>query len=744
MPVTKGKKRKQSGKSSAGASKASKRSGPGWTLVSAPDESDDEEDPQPETSTGRRQTRSGGALASVESTEGQETAPSRPRARRKVASNQQERGEGEDPFIIRRAPGSPATGLSLGENTVIPLPAPGPGPETVPDPMPDPPAASVPSSTQAPVVPSTQAPVAPSSTQARVVPLAASVPPPTQAPVVQPAAMDPRFLFDDVNLLTMPELPDDREPSLPPSNQLALAIRRPPVSVPDPQTPVQQSHPHATLDEADLAPFKALGMAVPASSTPGPIPAKIQEEAFAIHAEYQRSIESLAKSAGKAPEAFYALLGSGSHLSRGRDFSGWAAWQVWYAHYGEERPSTTPIGDWTRHVARKYTEHIQQLLAGRPDTPANRREVLEPTIQWYREHFAKHVVHLKSQGKMKQLVNKVVDDCLAISMSAYELYGIHVCGFAVNLDPDKSNRTHSAPWGASPEYEKMLKNYKPIISRDLQNWESHLRVSQTLPKGDDDSSLFLVPIKGYAPELSKDQHRRIFSAYLRMDLARIMHRLHDVPAPAAVLMQVKYSKWAVQATAHKLRFLNWPRNAHLPKRGFVTKTHVKGKYIKASNNSRHAMGPSQAFPLRASHGDFDYIAIVSWSEEEMQLNPDDDGFKDIPIVVDADGETVLTAAAASEAEQQDGSKKKTKARVKYNSNFERVQESKSSSDSSDSDSSSDDDDDDSPPPEHAKKRRAGGEDVPQRPRKKKEKVYQLTAAQMQQLMAGRGMGDQSD
>ncbi|KAG6804773.1 hypothetical protein H0H92_002515, partial [Tricholoma furcatifolium] len=73
-----------------------------------------------------------------------------------------------------------------------------------------------------------------------------------------------------------------------------------------------------------------------------------------------------------------------------------------------------PIGEWTRHVARKYTEHIQELLAGRPDTPANRKEVLAPTIQWYREHFANHVVHLKSQGKMKQLVNKVVDDCLAI------------------------------------------------------------------------------------------------------------------------------------------------------------------------------------------------------------------------------------------------------------------------------------------------------------------------------------------
>ncbi|KAG6806014.1 hypothetical protein H0H92_013050, partial [Tricholoma furcatifolium] len=104
------------------------------------------------------------------------------------------------------------------------------------------------------------------------------------------------------------------------------------------------------------------------------------------------------------------------------------------------------------------------------------------------------------------------------SQSAYELYGIHVCGFAVNLDPDKSNRTHSAPWGASPEYEKMLQNHKPIIARDLQNWESHLRVSQSIPAGDNHSSLFLVPIKGSASDWSKDQHRHIFSAYIRMGM----------------------------------------------------------------------------------------------------------------------------------------------------------------------------------------------------------------------------------
>ncbi|KAG6807432.1 hypothetical protein H0H92_007562, partial [Tricholoma furcatifolium] len=423
MPaLKKGKKGKRPGKSSNVPPKSPKRSGPGWTLVSVPGTSASEEEPEEPLPQAANEI--------------QAAQPSRPRPRPRPKGKSQapnEEDQDEDTFVIRRS-----TGVS---NPAIP-PAGDAPPGVSQSPAPSPPVAPEPPAALAPTKVVLPAPVslftATDSTTAAAEPS---------------AALDPRSLFDDPNLLTMPELPAEREPSLPPSNQLALRISRPRTPDPAPRTPTRESDPRPrdTLDDADLLPFAALGMPTPAPSKPGPIPAAVQEEAFAIHAEYQRLIEALAKTAGKAPEAFYALLGSGSHLSR------------------------VPIGEWTRHVARKYTEQIQELLAGRPDTPANRKEVLAPTIQWYREHFANHVVHLKSQGKMKQLVNKVVDDCLAISQSAYELYGIHVCGFAVNLDPDKSNRTHSAPWGASPEYEKMLQNHKPIIARDLQNWESHLR-----------------------------------------------------------------------------------------------------------------------------------------------------------------------------------------------------------------------------------------------------------------------------
>ncbi|KAG6806261.1 hypothetical protein H0H92_012039, partial [Tricholoma furcatifolium] len=304
---------------------------------------------------------------------------------------------------------------------------------------------------------------------------------------------DPSRLFDD-------------ELSPPPSNQQAL---QPPIgsgAVPShqstrptdqdlsdvPATPSRRlttpsddsdssEDEEPTLATADgLDAFSALGRISNSSGgntafKPGPIPAVAQEAAFLLHAQYQRNIEELAAKHGKSPEAFYALLGSGSHLTRGRDFNSWAAWQAWYSVYGESKPDHVTVGDWTRHVSKEYVRHIMEGLDGRPDTPANRREVLEPTLKWYRERFANQVATYRAEGKMKQVLDKVISECLRVSTMAYELYNVHVCGFAVNLDPDNTNRTHSAPFGASPEYEEMLKQNKPVIARDLNLWESHLR-----------------------------------------------------------------------------------------------------------------------------------------------------------------------------------------------------------------------------------------------------------------------------
>ncbi|KAG6808389.1 hypothetical protein H0H92_004299 [Tricholoma furcatifolium] len=435
------------------------------------------------------------------------TAP-RPKPRRRAPGKQP--AAADEQFIIQRASGSQP-------------PADSPA-APVPGSLNDPPPPPVVSAQAAPTAP----PVAPPETVGPAADQCA-----TPAP-------DPSNLFDEIT--PPPGNQRAQRPDLNTSTTPSRRSTRPAVEViPDEDDPPsRQATP--TPDDSDsssddedihlpLPPgidsFSELGWNSKTKPVvkPGPIPAAAQEAAFLLHAQYQRNIEELAAKHGKSPEAFYALLGSGSHLTRGRDFNSWAAWQAWYSVHGPSKPDHVSVADWTRHVSKEYVQHIFEGLNGRPDTPANRREVLDPTVQWYRERFANQVAHYRSEGKMKQVLDKVINECLRVSTMAYELYNVHVCGFAVNLDPDNSNRTHSAPFGASPEYEEMLKKNKPVITRELNLWESHLRIARASASTAEiiNTTLFFVGTGKVIGEPSKDRHRRLFSAFLRADLGMSQH-----------------------------------------------------------------------------------------------------------------------------------------------------------------------------------------------------------------------------
>ncbi|KAG6826386.1 hypothetical protein H0H92_016034 [Tricholoma furcatifolium] len=460
---------------------------------------------------------------------------------------------------------------------------------------------------------------------------------------------------------------------------------------------------------------------------PGPIPAAAQEAAFLLHAQYQRNIKELAAKHGKSPEAFYALLGSGSHLTRGRDFNSWAAWQAWYSVHGASKPDHVSVADWTRHVSKEYVQHIFEGLNGRPDTPANRRKVLNPTVQWYREHFANQVAHYRSKGKMKQVLDKVINECLRVSTMAYELYNVHVCGFAVNLDPDNTNCTHSAPFGASPDYEEMLKKNKPVITRELNLWESHLRIAHASASNEEtiNTTPFFVGTGKVVGEPSKDHHCRLFSAFLRADLGMSQH----------ISMSNRILHKGTLALSRKLCLINWPASAAVPHASFTMKNDVPPEAIRLSNKARKEASSTQDFPIRATCDEIDCTLIVAWPEESTELDPDSVDFKTIPLVIDTQGKVLLTVEdAMKDAEKM---KKPRKPRRKYNADFNLIE------DGSDGEPPAT-----TPPPRPSKgKKRAAVTDEPQGSRKgKKAKLYKLSAAQMEAIAAltGNRLDSESD
>ncbi|KAG6806494.1 hypothetical protein H0H92_011115 [Tricholoma furcatifolium] len=322
-------------------------------------------------------------------------AAPRPKPRRRVPGKQT--APVDEPFIIQRASGA--------QSNVDPLAAPVP-------PVPPPPA------------------VASATNAAPPIGSAMNAAPAVDANRATPAP-DPRNLFDEI---TPPpgnqralQRPAENSPRTTPSrrsthptvedspDQDDLPSRRATPPPEDSESSSEEEDEHLPLPPG-IDSFSDLGRnskTTPAVK-PGPIPAAAQEAAFLLHAQYQRTIEELADKYGKSPEAFYALLGSGSHLTRGRDFNSWAAWQAWYSVHGASKPDHVTVADWTRHVSKEYVQHIFEGLDGRPDTPANRREILEPTVQWYRQRFANQVAHYRSEGKMKQVLDKVINECLRV------------------------------------------------------------------------------------------------------------------------------------------------------------------------------------------------------------------------------------------------------------------------------------------------------------------------------------------
>ncbi|KAG6805591.1 hypothetical protein H0H92_014796 [Tricholoma furcatifolium] len=203
---------------------------------------------------------------------------------------------------------------------------------------------------------------------------------------------------------------------------------------------------------------------------------------------------------------------------------------------------------------------------------------------------------------------------------AYELYNVHVCGFAVNLDPDNTNRTHSAPFGASPEYEEMLKQNKPVITRDLNLWESHLRIahaSASSTPSSDKSPFFVSLVKVNEPP--KDRQRHLFSAYLRADLGRILHSIHSVPIHTAVQARLQFRQWGTLALSRKLCLINWPADAAVPRGNFTLKDHVPAEAFKVSNEARKSASKTQDYPLRATYDEIEYTMIVAWNEGMLYI-----------------------------------------------------------------------------------------------------------------------------
>ncbi|KAG6823862.1 hypothetical protein H0H92_008820, partial [Tricholoma furcatifolium] len=399
----------------------------------------------------------------------------------------------------------------------------------------------------------------------------------------------------------------------------------------------------------------------------GPIPLDALEELHTFYEEFQHKTIALAKKINKPPEALFSQVGYGFPAAAGRNVSIWSVFLAWRAKNGPPKPADVPASEWPKMLAVEYEEFLQRGLEGKPSTPANRRAVMEPLVRWYRSNLLATIARTKQKGQMKRVIGRVLQGFLKMSKEAFELYDLHVFGYIMHLVPDKAGDTYSRSWGSTPAYEQMLLDHKPLINREIHKYESMMTVSQLSL---DNVERYIVHDIDDEESRKRDKLRAIFNNQIRQDIGRILFSRGKVSLQDALDWKIQWARWPKQAVEEKLRLINWPVGHALPTElGNDAPRRIEGKLMRHSIRARHEVYPN--FAIEGDRSTIDYVAIVSWSNEERDLLEYDDAWGAIPILVDSAGKVLLSAVHSKTLDFNRKSKpasKKKKGKAKEASN----------------------------------------------------------------------------
>ncbi|RDB25589.1 hypothetical protein Hypma_006942 [Hypsizygus marmoreus] len=390
---------------------------------------------------------------------------------------------------------------------------------------------------------------------------------------------------------------------------------------------------------------------------PGPVPEAAKDAIFIAHADYQRRMQEIANEFKKPVSALYQLVGQALPVPR-FSINGWNAFQVWYGVNGEEtKPKSMSSAEWTKVLVEKYEEYLQDKLGDEWENPRARTECLQPLVDWYKGRLCDHVENTKIDGNLKRMLLQTTDKFIQYSTQAYEMYGIHVFGFAINTDRDEFGISHSTSWGGSPAFAALRQGHKASITTQLNDYEAMFRIEEMKAKGLDVAEEVFPVQKRKEDELNRDYERRVFKDGLVGDYGKILLSQGKLSAMAAKNLKMPWAGWADAAYEFKVCLINWPRGARAPARGFDIKSPecIPQSAIRDSNRLRRQAEVDDTVT--------DYVKVVPWSDDDLLLDIDDVAINDVPLVRNTDGRSLITvidslkfqkAAEKKKKEQQKG------------------------------------------------------------------------------------------
>ncbi|KAF8060156.1 hypothetical protein FPV67DRAFT_1424092 [Lyophyllum atratum] len=346
------------------------------------------------------------------------------------------------------------------------------------------------------------------------------------------------------------------------------------------------------------------------SFKPGPISEAAKEAAFTAHADYQRRMEEIAGQYNKPVLSLYQLVGQSVPIPR-HEVNRWNAFQAWYGVHGQEkREKGTKASVWARFLADEYEKHLKSELGEDWEDPDREAECMEPIVTWFKDRIADYAPAMKADGKFGKVMTSVADKFIQYSAQAYESYGIHVFGFAINTDVEGYSLPGLA-WGGTQAYAGLRNAHKATIATQLGDYQGMLRVEEMKLKGlEVGEELFAVSIRANPNEKERDCARRVFTNYLRSDIGKIlyargMHSLEDCKK-----IKMPWVAWGDLAFEHKLCIVNWPPSVRAPARGFELHSPEGGiphSLIKESNRARLVPDDDSS------------IMIVEWTDGKWYL-----------------------------------------------------------------------------------------------------------------------------
>ncbi|KAK7006737.1 hypothetical protein R3P38DRAFT_3366814 [Favolaschia claudopus] len=382
--------------------------------------------------------------------------------------------------------------------------------------------------------------------------------------------------------------------------------------------------------------------------TTGPVSKNDLDEVIRAREAYHATVESVARRSGKKLSTIFQAAGDNPLATR--DINPWNAWEAKYRVEKPRRDHEHP-SEFKSRMRAEYKAEFEKLPEEERNDPEARRRLLQPIIDAHLENNTLVLDNRKANGGAQAILSKALRPFINMSTAASHTKDIHVFGVGVDIVHDVA-----FSWGGSDLYAETKKRHIRPLNAQMNDMKALLQVTNMELR--DEAGLDVDEIEvavqpdwdKRSGEVARDVVRRnVREMFLNAIQLILISRGHSLLEARKIFPKMSW-KWCDEAVQHHLRIIDWPNTLklHYPRPGFNPQQ-ITNKSKSSDDGEGEEQGLTKSLVdmrdamRRVFEGGNEAAStIVSWTDAEIEL----DDPRDVPIVVAADGSTLLTARAS--------------------------------------------------------------------------------------------------